>query len=93
MTRGGRAVGGSGVIGLLGGTWALRWPWWASLVLAFCWVAVYICRSLVWAWLCAKALEKVAPSRVPDVVAAFTRGFGNDRADHRGRGPGAERGS
>jgi len=71
VTGHGRAVGGSGAIGLLA-TLALRWPWWASLLLALCWALIYICRSVAWAWLCAKALEKVTPSQVPDVIAALT---------------------
>lgn len=52
------------------------WPWWAGLGVTVACLVVYICR--IWAWyrLCSKALDKVTPGRVPEVVAGFKPGSG-----------------
>jgi hypothetical protein len=58
------------------------------VLLTIAWIFAYICRHVAWVWLCAKALDKVTPSQVAEVVAAFMA-TGADRpgraASHRHR--------
>jgi hypothetical protein len=49
------------------------WPWWASFLAVSAWPAVYICRTVSRYLLLSKALDKVAPERVPE-VAVFING-------------------
>ena len=58
---------------------ASGWPWWACLVAFLACLAVYICRQWIWYRLYSKALDKVTPSRVPEVVAAFRPTTGRER--------------
>lgn len=47
-------------------------PWWAYLIAISLGPVVYICRSIMVMRLGSKALDKVSPERVPDVMNAVT---------------------
>ena len=59
-------------------------PWWAFLLLALAWPAVYICRAILSFKLGSKALDKVSAERVPEVLDSVT---GHRREPQRRRRP------
>lgn len=60
------------------------WPWWASLLVVFACLAVYICRQVGLYRLCSKALDKAKDDQVPQVVTAFmARNGGPPGAEQR----------
>jgi len=59
-------------------------PWWAYFIAALAGLLVYICRQLVVMKLGSKALDKVEPDRVPEVMNAVT-GYRSPRRSRRSR--------
>ncbi len=57
-------------------------PWWAYLLLALLWLSAYICRQVVAYKLGSKALDKVSPSKAPEVVDSVT-GYQRERPGRR----------